>query len=47
MDYCGIDLASVSSYVCVTGRKLTAGEAATDRTTFEQRLERGNRYAEV
>ncbi len=43
MDYCGIDLAGVSSYVYVTndrGRKLTAGEVATDRAAFERRLKR-------
>ena len=43
MDYCGIDLAGVSSYVYVTddrGKKLTAGEVATDKAAFERRLKR-------
>ena len=43
MDYCGIDLAGVSSYLYVTdgrGRKLTAGEVATERSAFERRLKR-------
>jgi len=43
VDYCGIDLAGVSSYVYVTdarGKKLTSGEVATDKAAFEQRLKR-------
>ena len=43
MDYCGIDLAGVSSYVYVTdarGKKLTSGEVATDKAAFERRLKR-------
>ncbi|MHC4609088.1 MAG: IS110 family RNA-guided transposase [Planctomycetota bacterium] len=41
MDYCGIDLAGVSSYVYVTderGRKLTAGAVATEKRALERRL---------
>jgi transposase len=41
VNYCGIDLAGVSSYVYATderGRKLTAGEVATDPAAFERRL---------
>ena len=43
MDYCGIDLAGLSSYVYVTddrGKKRTAGEVATDQVAFERRLRR-------
>jgi len=43
VDYCGIDLAGVSSYVYVTddrGKKLTAGEVATDKAALERRLKR-------
>lgn len=43
MDYCGIDLAGVSSYVYVTdhrGNKLAGGEVATDEVAFERRLRR-------
>ena len=43
MVYCGIDLAGVSSYVYLTdgrGKKLTAGEVATDKVAFERRLKR-------
>ena len=43
MNYCGIDLAGVSSYVYVTddrGRKLTAGEVSTQKAAFEGRLKR-------
>lgn len=43
MNYCGIDLAGVSSYMYVTnerGRRLTAGEVATDKVVFERRLRR-------
>ena len=43
MNYCGIDLAGVSSYVYVTdgrGKKLTAGEVATDKAALERRLKR-------
>ena len=41
MNYCGIDLAGVSSYVYVTdekGRKLTAGAVETEKEAFEGRL---------
>jgi len=41
--YCGIDIASKSSYVYVTnakGRKLTAGEVPTTKSGFEDRLKR-------
>jgi len=41
--YCGMDIASKSSYVYVTnarGRKLTAGEIPTTRAAFEDRLKR-------
>lgn len=41
MNCCGIDLAGVSSYVYVTydrGRKLTAGEVATEKAAFQRRL---------
>ena len=43
MNYCGIDLAGVSSYVYVTdgrGKKVVAGEVATERSAFERRLKR-------
>lgn len=43
MNYCGIDLAGVSSYVYVTdgrGKKLTAGEVATEPSAFQRRLKR-------
>jgi transposase len=43
MNYCGIDLAGVSSYVYVTderGKKLMAGEVATEKTAFQRRLKR-------
>jgi transposase len=43
VNYCGIDLAGVSSYVYVKddgGKKLTAGEVATDKAAFERRLKR-------
>jgi transposase len=43
MNYCGIDLAGVSSYVYVMdgrGKKLMAGEVATDKAAFECRLRR-------
>ena len=43
MNYCGIDLAGVSSYVYVTddrGQKLAAGEVATEKAAFERRLKR-------
>jgi transposase len=43
VNYCGIDLAGVSSYVYVTdgrGKKLTAGEVGTERLAFERRLKR-------
>lgn len=41
MNYCGIDLAGLSSYVYVTdekGRKLTAGFVDTTKDAFERRL---------
>lgn len=41
MNYCGIDVASKSSYVFVTddaGRKLANGEVATTKAGFEERL---------
>lgn len=41
MNYCGIDLAGVSSYVYVTdeqGRKLAAGAVDTKKEAFERRL---------
>lgn len=41
MNYCGIDLAGVSSYVYVTderGRKLTSGAVDTTKEAFERRL---------
>lgn len=41
VNYCGIDLAGVSSYVYVTdekGRKLTAGALDTTKEAFERRL---------
>jgi len=41
--YCGMDIASKSSYVYVTnarGRKLTSGEVPTTRAAFEDRLKR-------
>ena len=43
MNYCGIDLAGVSSYVYVTddrGQMLAAGEVATERAVFQRRLKR-------
>ena len=43
MNYCGIDLAGVSSYLYVTdekGKKLAAGEVATDKVAFACRLKR-------
>lgn len=43
MNYCGIDLAGVSSYVYVTddrGKKLTAGEVATEKAALARRLKR-------
>jgi transposase len=43
MNYCGIDLAGVSSYVYLTdgrGKKLMAGEVATEKAAFERRLRR-------
>lgn len=43
MNYCGIDLAGVSSYLYVTdgkGKKLAAGEVATDMGAFARRLKR-------
>jgi len=43
VNYCGIDLAGVSSYVYVTddrGKKLMAGEVATEKAVFERRLKR-------
>jgi transposase len=43
VDYCGIDLAGVSSYVYVTddrGKKLTAGEVATEKAALGRRLRR-------
>lgn len=43
MNYCGIDLAGVSSYMYVTdkkGKKLAAGEVATDKAAFARRLKR-------
>ena len=43
MDYCGIDLAGVSSYMYVTdgkGKKLAGGEVATDKVAFARRLKR-------
>ncbi len=41
MNYCGMDLAGVSSYVYVTnekGRRLTAGAVDTEKEAFEGRL---------
>ena len=41
MDYCGLDVASVSSYVYLTnekGRKLTCGAVETTKAAIEQRL---------
>src|SRR5262249_52943445 len=41
MNYCGLDIAGVSSYVFVTdaqGRKLAAGFVATSRVALEARL---------
>jgi len=41
MDYCGMDLAGVSSYVYVTnekGRKLAAGAVDTTKEALERRL---------
>lgn len=43
MNYCGIDLAGVSSYMYVTdgkGKKLAAGEVATEKAVFHRRLKR-------
>ena len=43
MIYCGIDIASKSSYIYVTdakGRKLVSGEVPTTKPTFENRLKR-------
>lgn len=43
MNYCGIDLAGVSSYMYVTdgkGKKVAAGEMATDKAAFARRLKR-------
>lgn len=43
MNYCGIDLACVSSYVYVTngqGRKLMGGAVATEKAALERRLKR-------
>jgi transposase len=43
VNYCGIDLAGVSSYVYVTdgrGRKQISGEVATEKAAFERRLKR-------
>jgi len=43
VNYCGIDLAGVSSYMYVTdgkGKKLAAGEIATNKATFARRLKR-------
>jgi hypothetical protein len=43
MNYCGLDIAGVSSYVFVTdaqGRKLAAGPVAITRVAFESRLRR-------
>lgn len=43
MNYCGIDLAGVSSYMYVTdgkGKKLAAGEVATEKAVFHGRLKR-------
>ena len=43
VNYCGIDLAGVSSYVYVTdarGKRLAAGEVGTDKAAFERRLKR-------
>ena len=43
MFYCGIDIASKSSYLYVTtkqGRKLMSGEVETTREGFENRLKR-------
>ena len=43
MNCCGIDLAGVPSYLCVTdgrGKKLAAGEVATDKVAFARRLKR-------
>lgn len=43
MNYCGIDLAGVSSYLYVTdgkGKKLASGEVATDIVAFSRRLKR-------
>lgn len=41
MNYCGFDIAGVSSYVYVTnekGRKLSSGAVATDKAVIERRL---------
>jgi len=41
VNYCGFDIAGVSSYVYVTnekGRKLSCGAVATDKATIERRL---------
>ncbi len=41
MNYCGIDVAMVSSYIYVTdsrGRKLTAGQIATEESALQRRL---------
>jgi len=43
VDYCGIDLAGVSSYVYVTdsqGEKIVSGEIATEKAAFHRRLKR-------
>jgi len=43
VNYCGIDLAGVSSYVYVTdgrGKKLTAGAVPTEKASLERRLKR-------
>ena len=43
MNYCGIDIASKSSYLHLTnakGRKLTSGEVPTTKSGFEERLKR-------
>lgn len=43
MNYCGIDLAGVSSYMYVTdgkGKKVASGEIETDKTVFARRLKR-------
>ncbi len=50
MNYCGIDLAGVSSYVYVTdpqGKKIVSGEVATEKAAFHRRLKRFVRGGDV